>query len=463
MTNQYLRSLQVILMLCFIGMVMWFLYHTHTAVPHGDDFCYGIKVDDHGVLGAVWNEYMQWGGRFSSALLISLAMQGSTLITYYVWVIPFFILITIGISVRLFLVRIGIISVPITLALYVAVIASINWWESILWLTGGITYGLSFALFIVLIGVEIKVFISQEGSNLSLIKGLLLGLLCIVLAGFNEVVAVSHVVFLALCLIGLIYRRADKSTIQIFSWLFCCALIGLLIVKFAPGNEVRMAFLSKQMIATSLIKSFLLFFDQCMVPMIVSTLFFLSIFHLFRFSNMGIIGNVNIRAIVLFIPLSIMTAIFVRIYTGGSMGPLRAQSMDFLLSTLEGLLLALLLYKPNTGGATSAEKIIKDLISFVLALSLILIFPTPDGKWWYTLRQQFSDTRYQQFLQPYLVEALNHPDSFVSIPRFDTHELKPGQRRPRTIWDGDFTNDPADWTNQCFAKFYRLRGMQVVD
>lgn len=444
-------------------MVIWFLYHTHTAVPHGDDFCYGIKVDEHGVLGAVWNEYMQWGGRFSSAMLVSLAMQDATLITHYVWIIPLFILIAIGFSVRLFLRVLGITSVPITLALYVAVVASISWWESILWLTGGITYGLSFALFLFLLGVEIKVFISQEGSHLSLIKGLLLGLLSIVLAGFNEVVAVSYLVFLALCLIGLIYRRADKSAIQVFGWLFFCALIGLLIVKFAPGNDVRMTFLSKQMIVTSLIKSFLLFFDQCMVPMIISSLLFISVFHLFRFSNVSMIGNTNIRPLVLFIPLSIMAAIFVRMYTGGSMGPLRAQSMDFLLSTIEGLLIALLLYKPNISSASGIEKIAKDSISFVLALSLILIFPTPDSKWWYTLRQQFADTRYQQFLQPYLVEALNHPGSFISIPRFVTHELKPGQRRPRTIWDGDLTNDPADWTNQCFSKFYRLRGMQIID
>lgn len=444
-------------------MVIWFLYHTHTAVPHGDDFCYGIKVDEHGVLGAVWNEYMQWGGRFSSAMLVSLAMQDATLITHYVWIIPLFILVAIGLSVRLFLRALGITSVPITLALYVAVVASISWWESILWLTGGITYGLSFALFLFLLGVEIKVFVSQEGSHLSLIKGLLLGLLSIVLAGFNEVVAVSHLVFLALCLIGLIHRRANKSGIQVFGWLFFCALIGLLIVKFAPGNDVRMTFLSKQMIVTSLIKSFLLFFDQCMVPMIISSLLFISVFHLFRFSNVSMIGNANIRPLVLFIPLSIMAAIFVRMYTGGSMGPLRAQSMDFLLSTIEGLLVALLLYKPNISSVSGIEKMAKDSISFVLALSLILIFPTPDSKWWYTLRQQFADARYQQFLQPYLLEALNQPGAFISIPRFDTHELKPGQRRPRTIWDGDLTSDPADWTNQCFSKFYRLRGMQVID
>lgn len=444
-------------------MVVWFLYHTHTAVPHGDDFCYGIKVDEHGVLGAVWNEYVQWGGRFSSALLVSLAMQDATLITHYIWVIPFLILIVIGVSIRLFSIDLGITSVPITLALYVAVIASINWWESILWVTGGITYGLSFALFLFVLGAEIKVFISQEASHFSSIQRLLLGLLSIVLAGFNEVVAVSHLVFLALCLIGLLYKRADKSAFQIYGWLFFCALIGLLIVKFAPGNDVRMTFLSKQMIITSAIKSFLLFFDQCLVAMIVSTLFFSSIFCLFHFSNTRIMGNANIRPLVLFIPLSTMAAIFVRIYTGGSMGPLRAQSIDFILSAVEGLLIALLLYKPNTSGANSLEKIAKDSISFVLALSLILIFPTPDGKWWYTLRQQFADTHYQQFLQPYLVEAFNHPGSFVSIPRFDTHELKPGQRRPRTIWDGDLTNDPADWTNQCFTKFYRLRGMQIID
>jgi hypothetical protein len=163
------------------------------------------------------------------------------------------------------------------------------------------------------------------------------------------------------------------------------------------------------------------------------------------------------------IPLSIMAAIFVRMYTGGSLGPFRAQSIDFVLSTLEGLLLALLWYQPSTKALAGVSPLVKDAICFVLALTLIALFPSPDGKWWYTLRQQYIDTRYQQFLQPYLAQAFNNPDSFVTIPRFDTHELKPGQRRPRTIWDGDFTNDPQDWTNQCFSKFYRLRGMQLID
>ena len=463
MTNQYLRPLQVIFILCLMGMTLWFLFHTHTAVPHGDDFCYGIKVNEYGLLGAVWNEYHRWGGRFSSALLVSLAMQDPVLITYYVWVIPLFILIALGVSVRFFLVRIGISSLPIALALYVAVVASINWWESILWLTGGITYGLSFAVFILLLGVEIKVFVSKEGGKLSSLQLIIFGVLSIFLAGFNEVIAVTHVVFLALCFISIWHGKADLKRVKIFGWLLVCALLGLLIVKFAPGNDVRMTFLSRQMITTSAIKSFLLFFDQCMVAMIVSTLFFMSVFHLFRFANPSVIRNVHIRPLVWFIPLSIMAAIFVRMYTGGWLGPLRAQSIDFLLSTLEGLLIALLIYKPNISNTSGMEKMAKDSIGFILALSLISLFPTPDGKWWHTLRQQYSDKRYQQFFQPYLVEALNHPGSFISIPRFDIHELKPGQRRPRTIWDGDFTSDPADWTNQCFTKFYRLRGMQIID
>jgi hypothetical protein len=461
-TNQYLGTLQALLLLTLLGMVAWFLYHTHTAVPHGDDFCYGIKVSEHGVLGAVWNEYIQWGGRFTSATLISIAMQGRSLITYNVWIIPLLILLALYVSVHLFTKRLGITSWTLVLALYVALVASINWWESLLWLSGGITYGLSFVLFLVLLGFEIHLFISKGGSIPSVFKITLYGLLSVVLAGFNEVIAVTHFALLGLCLIVLLQTKMDKARVQIFIFLLACAFIGLLIVNFAPGNDVRMTFLSKQMLVSSLIKSFLLFFDQCMVAIIISMLFFGSIMHLFRFS-MPTVELTQIRPWVLMIPLSIMAAIFVRMYTGGSLGPLRAQSIDFVLSTVEGLLLALLCYQPSTKALAGVSPLAKDTICFVLALILIALFPSPDGKWWYTLRQQYADTRYQQFLQPYLEQSSKNPDSFVTIPRFDTHELKPGQRRPRTIWDGDFTNNPQDWTNQCFSKFYRLRGMQVVD
>ena len=461
-TNQYLRTLQALLLLTLLGMIVWFLYHTHTAVPHGDDFCYGLKVNQHGVWGTVWNEYQQWGGRFTSAALISLAMQGGALITYYVWIIPLFILLTLFVSVYLFTRTLGITSLPIVLAFYVALVASINWWESLLWLPGGIHYGLSFALFLLLLGFEIHLFTSKSSDTPSVLKIALYGLLSIVLAGFNEVIAVTHVALLGLCLIVLLYTKMDKAKVRIFIFLLACAFVGLLIVKFAPGNDVRMTYLSNQMLINSLIKSFLFFFDQCMVAMIVSTLFFGSVMHLFRFS-MPKMELTPIRPWLLMIPLSIMAAIFVRMYTSGSLGPFRAQSIDFVLSTIEGLLLALLWYQPSTKALTGVSPAVKDTICFVLALTLIALFPSPDGKWWYTLRQQYVDTRYQQFLQPYLAQAFNNPDSFVTIPRFDTHELKPGQRRPRTIWDGDFTNDPQDWTNQCFAKFYRLRGMQIID
>ena len=457
-----MRALQALFLITLLGMVVWFLYHTHTAVPHGDDFCYGLKVSEHGVWGTVWNEYLQWGGRFTSAALISLAMQGGALITYYVWIIPLLILLTLFVSVYLFTRRLGITSLPIVLALYVALVASINWWESLLWLTGGITYGLSFALFLVLLGVEIHLFASKGNNTPSALKIALYGLLSIVLAGFNEVIAVMHVTLLGLCLIMLLRTKMDKAIVQIFIFLLACAFIGLLIVNFAPGNDVRMTFLSKQMLVSSLIKSFLLFFDQCMVAIIISTLFFGSVMHLFHFT-MPKMELTQIRPWVWMIPLSIMAAVFVRMYTGGSLGPLRAQSIDFVLSTVEGFLLALLWYQPSMKALADVSPLGKGTICFVLALTLIALFPSPDGKWWYTLRQQYADMRYQQFLQPYLEQSFKNPDSFVTIPRFDTHALKPGQRRPRTIWDGDFTNDPQDWTNQCFSKFYRLRGMQVVD
>jgi hypothetical protein len=87
----------------------------------------------------------------------------------------------------------------------------------------------------------------------------------------------------------------------------------------------------------------------------------------------------------------------------------------------------------------------------------------PDGKWWRTLVSMRLDAGYQNSLQPYLSKALNSPGQVLLIPNYVNSDAYKNLGKPRTMFLRDFTTDPDDWTNKCFAQFYGLQSVRIED
>ena len=458
--SQYLlQCMQKCIVLLAIGLIGWMLWHTLDAVPHADDFCYGVQVLRDGVLGGVVHEYTRWGGRFSSTLLIGAFARQPLWMSAYLYLVPIFILSLIALASTFFISRLGFKSKSLTLLFFIALVAGVYWWEVILWLSGGITYGISLAILLCLLTYEITWYTQLRTPTLW--QASLLGLVSIVLAGFNETVMVAHVGFLACCLLGCAYHRRSRALLLCFSILLTCALLGALIVALAPGNVIRAGSFAGNGLVIAPIKSLLWFIEQCGTALIIGALFFWCVLHLFSVKFKAS-WNLSISwELVLFLSISTTAAIFTREYSQGGLGPWRAQSVDFFITTINSFLLALIFYQSNTTSKWFTNFTAQTLILGFGVIIFLALHPNPDSKWWRTVVQMRLDTGFARHFQGYLMQAYQNPGKPVLMSNYENTEAHQRWGKPRTMFMGDFTSDPQDWTNQCFANYYRLPEMRI--
>ena len=61
------------------------------TTPQADDFCYANKALTHGVFGAPIDEYLEWGGRYSSTFIMALLVMHWDFVGAY-WLITALVL-----------------------------------------------------------------------------------------------------------------------------------------------------------------------------------------------------------------------------------------------------------------------------------------------------------------------------------------------------------------------------------
>jgi hypothetical protein len=283
------------------------------------------------------------------------------------------------------------------------------------------------------------------------------------LAGFNETVMVAHLGFLSCCLIGLLIKGRARSLIIIFVIIFLCALVGALIVKFAPGNTIRAQTYAPPNAIFALIKSFLFLVDVCTIPLLVAIGFFLCALHLFAVKPSRYLSKSLLWQLGVFFLLTTMSAIFTRVYVQGGLGPWRAQSLDYLLTAISALFFALFLYDLNKSFPWRNSRWKNNVFTLVGVIILMALHANPDGKWWRTLVSMRLDAGYQNALQPYLTKSLSSPGQVLLIPNYEHSVAYKKLGKPHTMFLRDFTSDPDDWTNKCFAQFYGLHSVRIED
>ena len=214
------------------------------AYPMGDDFCNAVNVRELGLLGCVRNDYMVWGGRWAPTLLSCGFPAAFDLTKGY----PFGLAAVLGILVAsLWLLVTSVLPVhadrrlagSLTLTLLAIYFAGMpHPGESLYWLEGAYVYSLNLSLSMILIVALVRL---PERASLGRSMGIAaLALFALVTAAFHELFALVLIGVLVVgTALGFRFRDPRRHAWGVAA---CGALVGIVSIAVAPGNESRQGF-----------------------------------------------------------------------------------------------------------------------------------------------------------------------------------------------------------------------------
>ncbi len=252
-----LKRLRVFLAIFLVFICSLLLIAAFYSMPSADDFCYGKKANDLGIIGASKDFYINWSGRYSATYFISLFSFKEYVLTYFTALSSITILLaslfsTLLLAQFLFGLRNNLI---LALAIFLLFVTSYSLKEGIYWIAGAQTYGLSFAIFIAMLAYEFRIFV--ESVNFKKYVYFLLPILGLLLVGFNETIMVVHVAFISLLLIYLAFKEKKSNALLLTIMFF--SLVGAGFVIGAPGNAIRAAHFPERNVVLAVTKSLLPF------------------------------------------------------------------------------------------------------------------------------------------------------------------------------------------------------------
>jgi Family of unknown function (DUF6056) len=237
-SNQRGRIREYLLWLPSITIVGLFAYIGQWVFWVADDFCRGAEVRDLGLIGMQRAEYQNWSGRYTFNALIGLAtrfgLSASQLAP------PIIAALTVGLFTAMAR-RLPGSLLPKHFAPLVGAAACLslfslydNFGQSVLWLTGGLTYITPFLL--VTGGLLCAFPISQ---NLRLASGsrIFACALMFLAIGCNEAVGASIIGSLTVALLF-----GGKQLRRVLLPLTAVSIVGFAVMAAAPGNNVRRSF-----------------------------------------------------------------------------------------------------------------------------------------------------------------------------------------------------------------------------
>jgi len=424
----------------------WILWNVFLSVPAADDFCYGAGAHLRGVLQNVVVEYFTWGGRYTSALLISAFAGADALLLHHYYIVPLVILALNFFAVRHFLSGVKLKTGAMLLFFFVMLMATFRMRESLFWLSGAATYGVACALFLVLITEEWRQFIGAVQLNWQ--RTLLLSLASVLLASFNETVMLAHITLLFPLLCVALATKKNRA----ISWVMAAAIAGALISGLAPGNFLRAGLTPHN---TSILlaawTSLLLLLKKCVLPMLVSVILFSCIFWMCRIRRQFTFTRNQAFGFCVFLFLALWASIFARAYVLNELGPERARTIDFLLVNLIGFFLATQLYQR---GRAIAEEQSRPVIAGMMTCALVatlagLIFAS--SQTWKPLVDDMQESARLRNLMSARQELVSNAKGQMLVV-----EAYKQDEKPITFFN-DIKADPKQWENGCYASYFGLK------
>lgn len=221
-----------------------YLVLSYYCVPVADDFLYAAKSRDLGILGAVQMWYLQFTGRYTSSIIMSLLpIRGLNFAIAQVFPVMLIIGLIGGLyycihAFRFFSRLQAALLTAVIFGVYISTLVSPG--EVVYWLSGSVTYMLPIVIMLFLWGYIVRLY--SSGCSVNAVNLLVASFGCILLSGSNEIIIFYHG-FLSLAFLLFTLRISSpyrKLSAVIFSVTTVCSLFSLL----APGNSERHNFMA---------------------------------------------------------------------------------------------------------------------------------------------------------------------------------------------------------------------------
>ena len=461
--------LNIILIALFIILIPYVIL-AFFSVPAADDFGQAARSLDLGILGFLKQRYLNWNGRYSSDLVISIYnVIGHKFSQYFLikffWIVPLSIISLYLISNYIFISLITDsnkikFKLVYSLIIVISILTNTEVSSTVFWLAGGAAYGLANSLFIVSLGIIIyTLYIDNKSLSLVTINLLLI----LFINGLSETTMVSYttlILIISVLNIIILSRSSTRSFLLTNTAYSAVALISAFIVYLAPGNLIRSSVDGSSYYARNFLfsikKSLLYTFDN--VFHWVNPLWFcLVILLVFLVAKVFTIQRVSIwknRKIFPIIITSLIAALymsyFVRCYSLGSEGPLRSNSVSYTIFLIITILLSLYLgVNLNLASLVSYVKTDKIFISIVTIFCCLSV-----GVNYQLLKHDFLNLKrhyeYYQTIYPLVIKAKASDDiklrrePRVKILRFNKNYL---------------TKDKEHWINKAFSRYFNLNSV----
>jgi hypothetical protein len=432
-----------------VCLIIGLTFYTFPAI---DDYCIWEKIETLGFLGYQKHLYLNWSGRYTSNILISVSSEIFKNITLYrITLIISFILIIVALLYmgRLFAENTRKEIILFSLVLFIVLFAcQAKPSQGSYWFTGVYTYTISIIFYIFGLTSYIKYIKNGSESNL-----LLMLISSVIIIGLNETALVMYnfmVVYLTILYFTNNYSKilGNKKLLIVLLVLIISSLISIL----AKGNYERQAeFAHSNISLFSGIKAATLYTGKLLIsnslPLVILTIVLLL---QIRKNYTGNKLSLFILFITVFSALLIFISYLPALLATGILPPERVTNLQTQFLILSYIILIYFFRNQSNSVFCSTSKLIN-------VLTLICIY--------YHLTTNNLSTLYTSYfndsLSSYKSEQKSRIKILTDINKPDHVILKPFRHKPYLLFVDDIKVDSSNWRNLSYAKFYSIKSVKL--
>lgn len=442
--------------------ILPYCYLSFFANPSSDDFGFAAQAKNNDLLFLIKQTYLYWNGRYVSNIFIYLnPISFDNFIGYKV--VPFlmivlFCLANFSCASQFFFGKSKRTQLVISLALSLLFLHNMPIIsEGIYWYTGSVIYVLGIIVLLFYVALLIKVIRENKKGVYSILSVFLLLLAC----GFNEVLTLLIVFFLAVLLFIFYKNRFEGKKIILIQFLFSTLFVAL--VVFSPGNAIRgEAYQNAHNFFHSFIYSALQvgrfsFLWMASIPLFAASFIYFQVNKKVREENQLFKNSfyLNRWGSLLILFGVIFICVFPAYWATGILGQHRTLNVAyffFLVMWFINLTVWYNHYQHKMRFEFTSS--IKTILNILLLVGIVAT-----GNGYNSLKDIFSGSAKKYDIQlktrfEILDKAKELEEKQVIISQLNA--------QPKCLFVSDITNNPQDWTRKAYNLYFRIDSTIIV-
>lgn len=441
-----------------------YLYLSFFTQPIADDFAFAAQYKNNNYFSLVKETYFNSSGRYLSNFLIYLnPISFNSFFGYQL--IPFSLIIFSIISfyyffktvfVALTKQMIWIITLSFSL-IFISLLPNIA--EQIYWFTGSMIYHLGLLITIIYFTFLIKLFRNELVISKT-IHLIILGLLLLIAAGFNEVLTVS--LFLILVVLLILFYKNKWEGKNVIAIQFLLLLVFITVLVLAPGNILRESYYpNKHQFFHSLIYSLAQTVRFSVKWILSPTLLMASIlfigFYDKKIKHITLFKEsfyLNKWASLFILFSTIFVCVFPPYWATGILGQHRTVNVAFFFFLIIWFV-NLSVWLNSFSVKMQSFKLLKQKRIFIV---LFLCSGFFFGNGWHSLTDIFTGKAVNYKRQ---LDLRHKALSDFQINNKKELILTPINFKPKCLFVLEISDDPNYWTNKSYNVYYKLNNKEV--